>query len=58
MIDRLRGKGSYGIFDSEVFKDYCKYGLLKNEEGSGYHLACPPDIEASVYSSSRTNAKI
>ena len=58
MMDRLRGKGSYGIFDPEIFKDYCKHGLLKNETGSGYHLACPPHIEASVYSSSRTNAKI
>ena len=58
MMDRLKDKGSYGIFDPEIFDDYCRYGLLKNEEGPGYHLACPPDIEASVYSSSRTNAKI
>ncbi|MBA58051.1 MAG: alpha/beta hydrolase [Gammaproteobacteria bacterium] len=58
MMERLKNKGSYGIFDPEIFEDYCRYGLIKNPDGPGYSLACPPEIEASVYSSSRTNAKI
>jgi hypothetical protein len=38
--------------------DYCRYGLLPNEKGKGYVLACPPEIEASVYMSSRSNHDI
>ncbi len=55
MADRLRPKGSYGLFEPDMLMDYCKYGLLPNEAGKGYVLACPPDIEASVYMSSRSN---
>ena len=58
MAERLRDKGSYGIFDPEMFMDYCRYGLLTNEQGKGYVLACPPEVEASVYMSSRSNAAI
>lgn len=58
MADRLRPKGSYGKFDPEMFMDYCRYGLLPNEHGKGYVLACPPVIEASVYMSSRSNHDI
>lgn len=58
MADRLRPKGSYGIFDPEILDDYCRYGLLPNEKGKGYVLACPPEVEASVYMSSRSNHDI
>lgn len=58
MADRLRTKGSFGVFDPEMFMDYCRYGLLPNEKGKGYVLACPPEIEASVYMSSRSNHDI
>lgn len=58
MAERLRPKGSFGIFDEEMFMDYCRHGLLPNEKGKGYVLACPPEIEASVYMSSRSNHAI
>ena len=58
MADRLRDKGSFGLFDPEMLMDYCRYGLLPNEAGPGYVLACPPEVEASVYMSSRSNARI
>ena len=55
MADRLRPKGSYGIFDPDILLDYCRYGLVPNETGTGYLLACPPEVEASIYLSSRSN---
>ncbi len=58
MADRLRSKGSFGLFDPEMLMDYCRYGLLPNDKGKGYVLACPPEIEASVYMSSRSNFDI
>ncbi len=58
MFERLRPKGSYGIFDEDMLMDYCRYGLLPNDKGKGYVLACPPAIEASVYMSSRSNHAI
>ena len=58
MAERLSSKGSFGLFDPEVMQDYCRYGLLPNEKGKGYVLACPPEIEASVYMSSRSNHNI
>ncbi|MBL6692014.1 MAG: alpha/beta hydrolase [Pseudomonadales bacterium] len=58
MADRLRPKGSYGLFHPDMLMDYCRYGLLPNPKGKGYILACPPEVEASVYMSSRSNAEI
>ena len=58
MADRLRSKGSFSLFDPDMFMDYCRYGLLPNKKGKGYILACPPEIEASVYMSSRSNHDI
>ena len=58
MAERLKGKGSYGIFDPDMLMDYCRYGLLPNPKGRGYVLACPPEIEASVYMASRSNHDI
>lgn len=58
MAERLVDKGSYGLFDPDIFMDYCRYGLLPHREGKGYVLACPPEVEASVYMSSRSNAAI
>ena len=57
MAERLKTKGSYGKFDPAAFMDYCRHGLLQGEDGA-WHLACPPDIEASVYMTSRTNRAI
>jgi pimeloyl-ACP methyl ester carboxylesterase len=41
-----------------MFRDYCEYGLRPAEDGDGFELACPPEIEASVYMSSHTNGRV
>lgn len=56
MIERFKDRDPYQLFDRRVFEDYCRFGLLEGE--NGFDLACLPEIEASVYSSSRSNAGI
>ncbi len=57
MIERLLPKGAYGLFEPRILDDYCRYGLLRTEDGS-YELACPPAVEASVYMTARTNGAV
>ena len=57
MMERLVGKGSYGLFEPAILRDYCEYGLLPAPQG-GFTLACPPAIEASIYMTSRGNGAI
>lgn len=57
MIERLLPKSSFSLFEPRILADYCRYGLLPSING-GYELACPPEIEASVYMAGRTNAAI
>lgn len=49
MMERLGTRGSYPLWKPQVLEDYCRYGLLPNPEGDGYVLACPPEVEASIY---------
>jgi len=58
MIERFGDRDPYNLFDARVFEDYCRYGLLPSADGEGFELACPPEVEASVYASSRSNAGI
>jgi len=58
MMERFRDRDPYCLFEPRVFEDYCRYGLLRRDDGEGYELACPPEVEASVYASSRSNADI
>lgn len=48
----LEGRGSFAVWQAEVLRDYSEYGLLPSPEGEGYVLACPPIIEASIYTGS------
>jgi lipase len=48
MYERFKGRGSFAVWNDEVLKDYCRYGVLP-KPGGGYELACPPLVEASVY---------
>lgn len=57
MQEQLRGKGSYPLFETRIFADYCEHGLLADDEG-GFVLACPPAVEASVYMAARTNTGV
>ncbi|MEN8159956.1 MAG: alpha/beta hydrolase [Myxococcota bacterium] len=54
MIERFRDRAPYAVFTEEALRAYCTHGLLP-VEGGGYELACPPELEASVYMTSRTN---
>jgi lipase len=59
MIERFGTRDPYCLFDARVFEDYCRYGLLPDPAGSdGLVLACSPEVEGSIYASSRSNALI
>lgn len=58
MMERFGERDPYDIFDPRVFEDYCRYGLIRVESDAGYELACAPEVEASVYASSRSNVAI
>jgi len=57
MMERFGPREPYSLFDARVFEDYCRYGLLPSQNG-GFELACAPEMEASVYDSSRSNRGI
>ncbi len=57
MIKRFATRDPYDIFDRRVFEDYCRHGLVPTPDGR-YELACSPEVEASLYGSSRSNAGI
>jgi len=58
MMERFRSRDPYCLFDVRVFEDYCRYGLVPAGSGEGFELACAPEVEASVYASSRSNGAI
>ena len=58
MIARLKSRSSFPRFDPRIFRDYCEHALQPAEDGDGFVLACPPEVEASVYMSSRTNGGV
>jgi lipase len=58
MIERFRSRDPYNLFDARVFEDYCRYGLVPAPSGEGMELACAPEVEASVYASSRSNGAV
>ena len=58
MIERFRDRVPYRVFDPEALRAYCSHGLLPAEDGDGFELACPPEIEAGIYMTSRTNKAV
>jgi pimeloyl-ACP methyl ester carboxylesterase len=58
MIERFQTRDPYNLFDPRVFADYCSFGLVPALSGEGMELACPPEVEASVYASSRSNGAV
>jgi len=52
MFDRLKGRGSFSVWREDVLEDYCRWGVLPNPDGPGFVLACPPLVEASIYTGS------
>ena len=57
MMERFAPRDPYCLFAPRVFEDYCRHGL-RQTEGGGWELACSPEMEASVYGSSRSNSTI
>ncbi len=49
MFQHFEHRHPFSLWRREVLEDYCRYGLLPSPDGSGYELACPPLVEASVY---------
>ena len=58
MIERFQTRDPYNLFAPRVFADYCRYGLVPAASGEGLELACAPEVEASVYASSRSNGAV
>ena len=57
MAERLLQRGVYHLFERRMLDDYCEHGLVQQDSGE-YRLACPPEIEASVYMAARSNGEI
>ncbi len=47
MFDNFKDRKPFSTWTAEALRDYCDYGLLRH--GDVYKLACPPEIEASIY---------
>ncbi|MEO0464037.1 MAG: alpha/beta hydrolase [Pseudomonadota bacterium] len=58
MMERFESRDPYKIFARRVFEDYCQHGLATSPSGGGFELACSPEMEASIYGASRSNAGI
>jgi lipase len=52
MFESFVSRPPFDTWDRGVLRDYCQYGLVP--AGEDYILACPPEIEASIYEASPT----
>jgi len=52
MFDRFVQRAPFDSWRREILEDYCRYGVLQNPDGPGYVLACPPLVEAAIYTGS------
>ncbi len=50
MFERFRSRPPFAAWQPEILRDYCEFGLLPS--GGGFVLACPPAVEADIYSHS------
>jgi lipase len=55
MIARYRERLPFSRWHPQVLRDYCDYGILPRpgSEDGEFALACPPEIEFSIYHQSR-----
>jgi pimeloyl-ACP methyl ester carboxylesterase len=47
MFERFRSRAPFALWQPGVLKDYCDFGLLPS--GGEFVLACPPEVERSIY---------
>lgn len=52
MFERFKNRTPFAIWDPAILRDYCNFGLLPSPNGAGFVLACPPSVEAGIYSQS------
>jgi lipase len=54
MFESFASRSPFDAWDRGVLRDYCQYGLVPDgaDHGTDYILACPPEIEASIYEAS------
>jgi pimeloyl-ACP methyl ester carboxylesterase len=52
MFERLRPRPSFAVWREDVLEDYCRFGVLPNPDGANFMLACPPLVEAAIYTGS------
>lgn len=50
MFARFEHRPPFDSWDRKMLRSYCEHALCAN--GAGFVLACPPDVEASVYENS------
>ncbi len=53
MFENFEGRGSYAKWTTEALRDYCEFGLNPDTNNGGFKLACPPELEASIYMTSQ-----
>ncbi len=51
MFERFRSRPPFAAWPEEVVRNYCDHALLP--DGDGCVLACPPEVEASIYRESQ-----
>ncbi len=52
MFERFRERPPFNRWDEQALRDYCEHGVVPAPDGNGYVLACPPEIEGSIYEQS------
>ncbi len=52
MVQSFHDRKPFVVWDPAVLEDYCRHGLLAAAPDEGYVLACPPQVEASIYMNS------
>ena len=50
MFERFQDRVPFSSWDPAILRDYCNFGLLPSPTGNGFVLACPPAVEAAIYS--------
>ena len=51
MYERFQDRAPFSNWRPEILRDYCEYGVLPRD--GHYELACPPEVEASIYENSK-----
>jgi len=50
MFETFAARQPFDAWDRRTLRDYCDYALIR--AGDGFALACPPEVEASIYEAS------